>query len=160
MITLVRADPSLRTAGAVSRCGQGGANARKSATIERTQCSFHRGRQIERVASTVAWRVGCSDRASISGPMARDCGTGVIHCGGQTDRRFAAEIRSCTDSQGKTALAIVWKVVPIGREGRQGALSVRRGEGGGSCGASWWSMTTCTPALPERPCSVRRFCRA
>jgi hypothetical protein len=36
---------------------------------------------------------------------------------------------SATDSQGKTALAIGWKVVPFGRDGRQGALSVRRGEG-------------------------------
>src|SRR5439155_162918 len=36
----------------------------------------------------------------------------------------------------------MWKVVPFGRDGRRGALSVRRGEGGGSCGASWWSMTT------------------
>jgi len=49
--------------------------------------------QIEPPRSTMARRVVCRDRAKIRGSMARGCGTGLIHCGGQTDRRFAAEMR-------------------------------------------------------------------
>jgi hypothetical protein len=73
------------------------------ATIERVQCRSHRTRQIERLASTVAWHIAGRDGAYILGPTASGCGTGLIHCGGQTGRRFAAEMRYCTDSHGKTA---------------------------------------------------------
>ena len=59
--------------------------------------------QIEPPRSTMARRVACRDRAKIRGSMARGCGTGLIHCGGQTGRRFAAEMRYCADSHGKTA---------------------------------------------------------
>lgn len=62
------------------------------------------------LASMRARRVAGRPGIKIPGPMAPGCGTGLIHCGGQTGRQFAAEMRYCTDSQGKTACAIVWKV--------------------------------------------------
>ena len=63
------------------------------ATIERAQCRLHRPRQIERLASTMAGRAACSDRAQIPGLTAPGWGADLIPCGGQTGRRFAAELR-------------------------------------------------------------------
>ena len=76
------------------------------ATIERAPCRLHRTRQIERLASR--WHGASRPGPSINFPVrwALGCGTGLIHCRGQTGRRFAAEMRYCTDSQGKTARAI------------------------------------------------------
>jgi hypothetical protein len=60
---------------------------------ERTESAAARTRQIVRLGSTAARRVRAWGGAKIRRPMAPGCGTGLIHCGGQTDRRFAAEMR-------------------------------------------------------------------
>jgi hypothetical protein len=70
--------------------GCGGANA---GTRTESTMPLARTRQIERLGSTVARRVRAWGRAKISRSEAPGCGTGLIHCGGQTDRRFAAEMR-------------------------------------------------------------------
>jgi hypothetical protein len=77
------------------------------AMIERPPCRSNVSHQRRHGAS----RPG----PSINFPVrwALGCGTGLIHCRGQTGRRFAAEMRYCADSQGKTARAIGWRVVPI-----------------------------------------------
>jgi hypothetical protein len=55
-VALVSAGPSSGTAEAVSRCGQGDANARARNNREGAM-PLHRTRQIERLASTMARRV-------------------------------------------------------------------------------------------------------
>ena len=85
------------------------------ATIERAPCRLHRTRQIERLASRMARRVAAGPSINFPLRWALDCGTGLMHGRGQTDRRFAAGIRYWTDSQSKTAGAIRWKVVLCGR---------------------------------------------
>ena len=87
------------------------------ATIERAPCHLHRTRQIERLASRMARRVAAGRSIKFPLRWELDCGTGLMHCSGQMDRRFAAAMRYWTDSQGKTARAIGWKAVLCGRDG-------------------------------------------
>jgi hypothetical protein len=93
------------------------------ATIERAPCRLHRTRQIERLASRMARRVAAEPSINFPLRWALDCGTGLMHGRGQTDRRFAAGMPILTDSQSKTARAIGWKVVLCGRDGWQARLS-------------------------------------
>jgi len=45
-----------------------------------------RRRELERPASTMARRMVCHLRYEFTGVMVSGCGTGLIHCGGQTGR--------------------------------------------------------------------------
>jgi hypothetical protein len=88
---LRRCDGRIGQRRSVVRCGQGDANATTRNDRERAMPPASNAADPTRLGQR--WRGACRGRAKIRGPMARDCGTGFIHCGGQTDRRFAAEMR-------------------------------------------------------------------
>ena len=52
------------------------------------------------------WRFMVSGYVKLSGLMGGRLRGGAMHCGGQTARRFAAELPECADSQGKNRRAI------------------------------------------------------
>ena len=86
-----RGDGRLGQRRSVVRSRQGNASA---TTRNDRECAMRASNAADRTSSvndgTVRRVPGPS---KIRGPMARGCGTGLIHCGGQTGRRFAAEMR-------------------------------------------------------------------
>ena len=87
-----RCDGRIGQRRSVVRCGQGDANARTRSDRESTMPL------LSSAADRTSW-VRDSTARRVPGPSKNSrsdgagCGTGLIHCGGQTDCRFAAEMR-------------------------------------------------------------------
>jgi len=117
LVAVLRVRLSWSATEAVSRCWQ---RAAKSAAPETPNVRFatqdlqpSTGRkQPARVkdgslnVSHRRWRFMVSGYVKLSGLMGGRLRGGAMHCGGQTARRFAAELPECADSQGKNRRAI------------------------------------------------------